>query len=80
MSNIVHVTVYGFMKLNLKKDKKLDDDLQKVRKCYESVQMPFLENNIDRVDRIEVKYIQKNLGKNWNLSQQNSSHGDRKKA
>ena len=57
MSNIVHVTVYGFMKLNLKKDKKLDDDLQKVGKCYESVQMPFLENNIDRVDRIEVKYI-----------------------
>ena len=57
MSNIVHVTVYKFMKLNLKKDKKLDDVLQKVRKCYESVQVPFLENNIDRVDRIEMKYI-----------------------
>ena len=37
MSNIVDVTVYGFTKLNLKKDEKLDDVLQKVKKCYESL-------------------------------------------
>ena len=64
MNNIVDVTVYGFMESNLKKKKeKIDNVQQKVKECYESVQLPFAQEDIDRAHRIGMEYTEKNSGK-----------------
>ena len=63
MNNIVDVTVYGFMELNLKKNEKIDDLRQKVKERYESVQVPFAQEDIDRAHRIGMEYAEKNSGK-----------------
>ena len=63
MNNIVDVTAYGFMESNLKKNEKIDDVWQKVKECYESVQEPFAQEDIDRAHRIETEYTEKNSGK-----------------
>ena len=36
---------------------------QKVKECYESVQVPFAQEDIDRAHRIEIEYTEKILGK-----------------
>ena len=64
MNNIVDVTVYGFMELILKKKKeKIDDEWQKVKECYESVQVPFAQEDITHAHRIGMEYTEKNSGK-----------------
>ena len=63
MNNIVDVTVYGFMELNLKKMKKIDDVWQKVKKCYELLQVPCAQEGIDRAHRIGMEHTEKNSGK-----------------
>ena len=63
MSNIFDVTVYGFMESSLKKWKNIDDVYQKVKECYESVQVPFAQEDIDRAHRIGMEYTEKNSGK-----------------
>ena len=62
MNNLVDVTVYRFMELNLKKNEKINM-WQKVKECYESVQVPFSQKDIDRAHRIGMEYTEKNLGK-----------------
>ena len=51
------------MKLNLKKNKKLDDVWEKVKECYESMQWLFAKEDIDLAHRIRMKYTDKNSGK-----------------
>ena len=41
----------------------MDDVRQKLNKCYETVQMPFVQEDIDRAQRIEMEYTEKNSGK-----------------
>ena len=62
MNNIVNVTVYGFMVLNLKKNEKIDV-LQKVKEYCESVQLSFVQEDINRTQRIGMKHTDKNSGK-----------------
>ena len=63
INNIIDVTAYGFMQLNLKKNEKIDDVWRKVKECYESVQVPFALEDINRADRIGMVYKEKNLEK-----------------
>ena len=63
MNNIVDVTVYGFMELNLKENEKIDDVWQKVKERYESVQVPFSHKDINRAHRVGMEYTEKNSGK-----------------
>ena len=65
MNNIVDVTVYGFMELNLNKQKKekIDHVWQKVQERYVSIRVPFAQKDIDRAHRIGMKYTKKNSGK-----------------
>ena len=46
-----------------KKNEKIDDLRQKVKECYESVQVPFAQEDIDRAHRIGMEYAEKNSGK-----------------
>ena len=45
------------------KHEKIDDVWKKVKDCYESVQVPFAQEDIDRAHRIGTEYKEKNLGK-----------------
>ena len=63
MNNIVDVTVYESMELNLKKNEKIGDVWQKVKESYESVQVPFAQEDVDRAYRIGMEYPEKNSGK-----------------
>ena len=63
MNNTVDVTIYGFMELNLKKNEKIDDAWRKVKECYESVQVPFAQEDIDCAHGIGMEYTEKNSGK-----------------
>ena len=61
-NNIVDVTVYRFVEFNLKKIEKIDDVWQKVKECYEVVQVPFAHEDIDCPHRIGMEYTEKNSG------------------
>ena len=61
MNHIVDVTVYRLGELNLKK--KIDDVWQKVKECYDSVQVPFAREDIDCARRTGMEYTVKNSGK-----------------
>lgn len=37
--------------------------LEKVNKCYNALDLPFCEEEIDKVDRISKEYKDKNTGK-----------------
>ena len=63
MNNIVDVTVYESMEVNLKKNEKIGDVWQKVKESYESVQVPFAQEDVDRAYRIGMEYPEKNSGK-----------------
>ena len=43
-----------------KKHEKIDDMWQKVKECYESIQVPFAQEDISRIHRIGMEYTQKN--------------------
>ena len=51
------------MKLNLEKKEKVDNVWQKVKECYESVQLPFTQEDVDDAHRIGMEYTEKNSGK-----------------
>ena len=36
---------------------------QKVKECYQPVQVPFTEENVNRAHRIGMEYMEKNSGK-----------------
>ena len=66
MKNVVNVTVYGFMELNLKKWKKnknKTDMLKKAKETYKSAQVPFLSEDIDYTHRSGMEYMEKNSTK-----------------
>ena len=58
MNNIVDVTFYQFAEMNLQKNeiKKIDDVWQKVKECYQSVQVPFAQEDTDHDKGIGMKY------------------------
>ena len=39
--------------------------LKRVKKCWNALDLPFCEEEIDRVHRIGKEYKDKNSGKNW---------------
>ena len=45
------------------KHEKIDDVWKKVKDCYESVQVPFAQEDIDRAHRNGMEYTEKNSGK-----------------
>ena len=46
-----------------KKNEKKDDVWQKAKECYKSVQVPFVQEDINCADRIGMEYTEKNSGK-----------------
>ena len=46
-----------------KKNEKIDDVSQKVKECYESVQVSFAQEDIDRAHRMGMEYMEKNSEK-----------------
>ena len=60
MNNIVDVTVYRFIE-----SKKMKKQMmwQKVKECYELVQVPFAQKDINHAHRIGMEYTKKNPGK-----------------
>ena len=46
-----------------KKNEKIDDVWQKVKECYDSVQVPFAQEDIHGAHTIEMEYTEKNSGK-----------------
>ena len=49
-------------------DERNDNVLQRVKECYEEMNLPFQDENIDRVHRIGRAYTDKNTGKKSNPS------------
>ena len=48
-------------------NEKNEDIIEKVRECYDSLNLPFNEEVIDRVHRIGKEYKDRNSGKKLNL-------------
>ena len=46
-----------------KKIKKMGEVWQKVKECYQLVQVPFAQEDIDRAHRIGMEYTEENSGK-----------------
>ena len=54
--------------IECKDNERNDDVLQKVKECYEEMNLPFQYENIDRVHKIGKTYTDKTLIKNTNPS------------
>ena len=50
------------MELSLKKSHKIDVVWEKVKECYNSVQVPLAQEDIDPAHRIGMEYTEKNSG------------------
>ena len=65
MNNVADVVALGFMECmkEIKDDERNDDVMQMVKECYEEMNVPFLDENIDRAHRSGKIYLDKNTGK-----------------